>query len=120
MNVDVSLIEFPLCSPAVICRGVQPDGRSPSAGEHCEEGRSFPSADHEPKADQAGGLHRKRLSKPQITLLSKSSSSGERQVRSCEDVSGFSLAQISPEILKGIVHLTNVDLHLVQMKVKQV
>lgn len=66
-----SLIEFPLCSPAVICRGVQPDGRSPSAGEHCEEGRSFPSADHEPKADQAGGLHRKQLSKPQIVQLER-------------------------------------------------
>lgn len=65
-NFKLNLSEFPLWSPAVVRRGVQPDVRSPSAGEHREEGRSCASADHEPKADQAGVLHRRQLSKRQI------------------------------------------------------
>lgn len=109
-------MNFSLWSPAVICRGVQPDSRSPSAGEHCEEGRSFPSADHEPKADQAAVLHGRQLSKSQITLCQREGRtptllfSGDAKFGNVKMYQGFHLHKSLLKFLE-MVHLKCVFCH---------
>lgn len=50
-------------TPPGICGVVQHDGRSSSAGEHCEEGGPCAPTDLEPKAHQASVMQGRQLSK---------------------------------------------------------